>query len=386
MVRPTSLVIIQPHIPRYVVPLFDQLHAALLEHNIELTVVHGQPLGMHSHRADTASPRPWTLEVHSTRIALPAGRAVLVKRVQHAIKTINPDLVIVEQAIKNMEAYPLLIRQSIGGPSIAMWGHGRSYSTSQGAAAAAFKQWLTRRSQWFFAYTQSGANYVVGHGFPRTRTTVLNNTIDTESLRRDLEAVSDVELAEFRARYGLIDGRAALFLGGVDKDKGIDFLFAAAAEAARIMPGFVLLIGGDGAMRPQCEAAQAAGAPIRVLGRLDGHPKALALQATDVLAVPDSIGLVAIDSLVASRPIVGTIHALHGPERDYLETDRTAVFADHNPTDYAAALIGLLSDPERLRVMQAASLSASEAYSLGHTVRAFVDGVLAWDEIRRFNL
>ena len=109
-----------------------------------------------------------------------------------------------------------------------MWGHGRSYSTPQGPRAAYLKQYLTRRSQWFFAYTQAGADHVMANGFPATRLSVLNNTIDTDSLRRDLEAVSDDDVDAFSSRHRLTPGRTALFLGGVDKAKGVDFLLGSA--------------------------------------------------------------------------------------------------------------------------------------------------------------
>ena len=63
-----------------------------------------------------------------------------------ALRAWSPDHVIVEQAIKNLETYPLVLRRTVsGGPRIAMWGQGRSFSTAQSPCEASFKQWLTRR-------------------------------------------------------------------------------------------------------------------------------------------------------------------------------------------------------------------------------------------------
>ena len=35
------------------------------------------------------------------------------------------DLLILEQAIKNLETYPALVGQHLRGPGVAVWGHGR---------------------------------------------------------------------------------------------------------------------------------------------------------------------------------------------------------------------------------------------------------------------
>jgi glycosyltransferase involved in cell wall biosynthesis len=297
----------------------------------------------------------------------------------------NPDLVLVEQAIRNLETYPLLARKAVGGPSVAMWGHGRSYSTPQGPTLAAAKQFLTRRCDWFFAYTQAGAVHVIDHGFPATRVSVLNNTIDTDELQRDLESVSDADIDRFRREYGLTPGRTALFLGGIDQAKGIDFLLESALAAGEQLPGFVLLVGGAGAQLEDVKAAQRSGAPVRALGRLDGVAKALVLRATDVLAIPQWIGLVAVDSLVSGRPIVSTWHNAHSPEQEYLEPGISAVFTDHDVVAYSHGLTQALTSLD-LVTMQGACLAAAPHLSLDHMVDAFVEGVVAWDHVRRSGL
>jgi len=264
-----------------------------------------------------------------------------------------------------------------------MWGHGRSYSTPQGPRASDLKQYLTRRSQWFFAYTQAGADHVISNGFPATRVSVLNNTIDTDSLRRDLQAISDDDVEAFSRRHGLAPGRTALFLGGVDRAKGIDFLLESAHLAAQLLPGFVLLVGGSGAQLSDVQAAERSGAPVRALGRLDGPEKALALRSADVLALPSSIGLVAVDSLVSRVPIVTRDNSTHGPEADYLEDGVTSIRlgSEAGASGYAHALVNLLEDPTRLATMRKACAGEATKYSLDRMVDAFVEGVLAWQDV-----
>jgi glycosyltransferase involved in cell wall biosynthesis len=267
-----------------------------------------------------------------------------------------------------------------------MWGQGRSFSTSQPSYLANAKQWLTRRTKWFFAYTQSGADHVVANGFPRIRTTVLNNTIDTETLRRDLAQIQDQEVADFHLHLGSSPGKTALFIGGVDDSKGIMFLIDAAWQAERLLPGFRLLIAGDGDRRSDVVRAESAGAPIRYLGRLDGKDKALALKGVDVLAIPQWVGLVAVDSLTSGRPIVTTRDCSHSPELEYLTDGVTSVFSHHDSAAYADAVVSLLADTARLRAMETACLLRGGDYSITRMADAFAEGLLAWDEMRRFGL
>lgn len=377
----TKLLIIQPAVPAYRVPLFERLIPRLAAHGVELVVATGGY--EHSKRGDQAKAE-WIRAVPGrVRGNLPSG--LRWRKWSRAMAA--PDLVIVEQAVKNLETYSLLARKGLGGPSVAMWGHGRSYSTPQGTAVAAAKQWLTRRCDWFFAYTQAGADHVISHGFPSERVTVLNNTIDTDALRADLTSVSEDDVAAFARRHGLTQGRTALFLGGVDRAKGIDFLLESAVEAEKRLPGFVLLVGGTGAQAEQVRAAQQTGAPIRALGRLDGPDKALALRAADVLMIPSSIGLVAVDSLVSGVPVITRDNNTHGPEADYLKHDVTSLWRaqDASAQEYATTVLELMKAPERLSTMRDSCLAEAHKYSIDSMVTAFVDGVLAWrqDSVRR---
>lgn len=375
----TKLLIVQPAVPAYRVAFFDKLIQQLRALGVDTLVVTGGY--EHEERADKTQ-NPWSVQVPDRL----ADRFQRVRWRRWSAAAHRPDLVVAEQAIKNLESYPLLARQRLGGPRVAMWGHGRSYSTSQGPAAAALKQFLTRRCDWFFAYTQAGADHVVQHGFPRTRVSVLNNTINTETLEADLARITTDDVEAFQRRHALTTGRTALFLGGVDAAKGIDFLLQSARAAERLLPGFVLLVGGAGQDLPKVQAAQAAGAPVRALGRLDGIEKALALRTADVLAIPEWIGLVAVDSLVAGRPIVSTNHPSHSPEHEYLTPGVTAVFADHEVGAYATAMTDLLGAVAHLRAMQSRCREDADQYTLDRMVDSFTEGVLAWDEIRRAGL
>lgn len=376
---PNRLLIVQPYIPAYRVPLFAAMKAGLARYGIEMAVAAAHAGGADHSRGDdvTASSADFVLDERRMSVG---PKSLLVRQVGPVIESFRPGFVIVEQAIKNAESWPLLLASGRrrDRPAVAMWGQGRSYSTSQSAVAARAKQWLTRRADWFFAYTQAGADYIVANGFTPSRTTVLWNSTDTAALRSDVESLSASDVEAYRAFHGLAAGRTALFLGGIDARKGIPFLLAAAREVAGRLQGFTLLIGGSGEMADDVVREQAAGGPVRYLGRVDGRDRALALAAADVLMLPEWVGLVAVDALATGMPIVTTRHPSHSPEVEYLADGQTAVFSDHEVGSYAFAVAGLLDDRERREQMSHRCQRASEQLSIEHMADNFVGGICRW--------
>ena len=254
--------------------------------------------------------------------------------------------------------------------------------------ASSFKQFVTRRAEWAFLYTPGGAKYVVDAGFPRTRVTVLMNTLATEELQAALDAVSDAEVAAFHTRHRTLPDRTALFLGAVDPVKGTDMIVEAAFAASRELPGTVVAIAGDGPASARLAEEQSRGVPIRVLGRLDGPGKAVALRACRVIAAPRSIGLVAVDALASRTPVLTVDNAMHGPEAEYLVDMDNSIWlpAGVSASKYGQELAGILAAPDRLAQLQEGCRESAERLSLSNMVQRFVDGVLDWREVRAAGL
>lgn len=373
---PTRLLIVQPYIPAYRVPLFREMRKLLTEHGIEMSIAAGAPAGAQVSRGDDETPAHSDFLLDEKRIKF-AGRQLLYRNLSNAMKSCEPDLVVVEQAIKNVENWSLTIRpRQARHPRVAMWGQGRSYSTQQSALEVRAKRWLTRRVDWFFAYTQSGADYVVETGFPPGRVTVLNNSTDTTALKRDLLRVTADEVSFYQAKHGLTPGRTALFIGGVDERKGIRFLIEAAVLVARELPGFKLLIAGSGDLAAMVAREQANGAPIAYLSRVEGETKALAMAASDIMMVPEWVGLVAVDAIAAGLPLVTTHHYSHSPEIEYLRHGSTALFTEHDVASYASGVCAALTQRAKLFDFQE---SAVGGYLSTEAMAArFTEGIMMW--------
>ena len=369
---------LQPYIPEYRVSFFQESRALLRDKGFELVLAASRAGGRLAERGDDRTDLVAD-KVLTSRIVRVGGKPLVIRDLKRVLKEVQPDLVVAEQAIKNLDTYSLLVRQTVkGSPRLGLWGQGRAFSTPQGRAGSFVKRQVTLLSDWFFAYTEQGADFMVQHGMRRERVTVLNNTLDTARLRLDLEAVRPEAIEEFRRRHSLVPGRTALFLGGVDPSKGIDFLLEVADKVAEQIPGFRLVIAGMGSSANQVRHRQSQGDPIAYVGRLEGADKAVALRTADILMIPEWVGLVAVDSLVAGCPIVTTVHPSHSPEFSYLSDRSNAFVFAHDLDAYSGGVVQVMKDPQLLSRVAHQALLNSYEFSMSRMVERFAEGVSSW--------
>jgi glycosyltransferase involved in cell wall biosynthesis len=370
-----QVLVVQPYVPKYRVPFFQRLAVDLHGHGVVLTIARGCPTGFQARRGDMgALPGAVALPQHTFRLG---SRTLLWRRLGDLAR--HCDAVVLEQALHNLEAYPLLaVARLRGGPAVCLWGHGHTYGHRPTTAERAAKDALTRRADWFFAYTDAGARHVIARGLPAERVTVVRNSVDTAAIAAALARITPGQVRAFRARHGLTSGRTAFFLGGLDAPKKIPFLIAAAELTARRLPGFRLLVAGDGAHRGLVEEAAARpGSAVIHLGPVtDADGKALLGAAADVLLMPGAVGLAAVDSLALSTPLITTPGAAHGPEFEYLEDSRNALIVPGGEVEFADSVASLLSDPGRLSALCQAGREDAIRYSVEAMSARFAAGLL----------
>ncbi len=379
------VVVVQSYVPKYRATFFQHVQTCLGAEGVALEVLHGPPLPGHEARRDTTACT-CTVQVPARRLPAPRGRYLMWHQVQR--RAGSADAVVVEQALHNLETYPLLLKQLIGRPAgraprVAFWGHGRTYTRPAGRLGSSIKDTLTRHGAWFFAYTESGAAHVASRGFPRARITVVRNSTDTGELVADRERAEQPGTAEhaeaeaLRQRYGLVPGRTALFLGGLDRPKRIPFLLDSVSRIADQLPGFRLLVAGDGIeQRLVAEAASRPGSPVVTVGRATGRSAALLGAVSDVMLMPGRVGLCAVDSFALRTPIITTDWRWHAPEFEYLVDGRNAAITPDHPAAFAAAAAGLMHDPARLASLSAACATDAADYTAEGMATRFCDGLL----------
>ncbi|MCX4474091.1 glycosyltransferase family 4 protein [Micromonospora sp. NBC_01655] len=105
------------------------------------------------------------------------------------------------------------------------------------------------------------------------------------------------------------DRRVFLYLGALDRHKGVDLLLDAWADAVDAVGG-TLLVGGDGPLRAEVERAAERSRSVRYLGYLDAEGKRAAFLRAGWLVFPsqcaETFGLVCAEALTAARPIIAS--------------------------------------------------------------------------------
>jgi len=354
------------------------LRHELPRHGIEFRVAAASPTGLQAERGDAVSAEG-DFHINQSLIRL-GNSSIQIRRIGEVIRNYRPDMIIIEQAIKNLESWQLLLKASRRPPLIGLWGQGAPFSQNPSPAMARLKTSMTNRARWFFSYTQDGAAYVGQHGFSQDRITILQNSTDTASLRREFAQLTTVDVDAFRTTHSLVHGKTGLFLGGIDSRKGIDFLIQAVRQIQIDEPDFRLLVAGAGSEVELVRLTQTHGLAMTYLGPLEGTEKALALAACDFLLLPQWVGLVATDALAAGRPVVTTDHYTHAPEFSYLCEGTTRLTADHEVKAYANSVVKLIRDSDRLQMMQTHCYQDGANFSIESMGANFVEGITNWAE------
>jgi len=346
------------------------LQERALRDGIEVLVAAGEPHGAQLLRSD-AAPLSSGIRVAQREYRF-LGRRLVMRDTSAALR--GADLVVLEQARRNVDSYEMLARRRSARPMVSLWGHGRDYTRKRGRLDRTIQSWLTTRCDWFFAYTDGGARAVVEQGCSRDRITVVQNSIDTSSLAREIASLSEAEIAKFTSDHDL-RGKTALFIGALDESKRLDFLLASAMIAKEGDRDFRLLVAGDGPQRG--EIARWAGRFdwLGFLGPIRGREKALAMRSSQVLAIPGRVGLVAVDSFAAGLPIVTTTWPWHAPEFEYLRSSDNAVITTDSVRDYASGLNTTLGNPAMLHRLSSACLQDRASFTVEAMADKFLVGI-----------
>lgn len=363
--------IIQPWLPQYRVPFFEDVIRKSAALGIDIHVFHGRPPRSMDSRGDDVVAE-WATEL-PTRFFSFGGRTLSWKSLSLLRHNGPYELVIVEQALKNIETYIIPLLRCT--KRLAFWGHGRTYTEQSTKLMERLKQLLTGCGSWFFAYTAGGARAVISKGFASDRVTVLNNSVDTTALQKDISQLDASVVSGFKCQNDLLN-HTALYIGALDSGKRIPWLIRAAIVAHELDPTFRLLVVGDGHDRRFVEDAATIHDWIIYCGPMFGSSKALPLAACDIIVMPGRVGLAAVDGFAAERPIVTTQWPWHAPEFEYLIDGANSVITYDDELAYGQAIVSLLEDEDRLLLLRRGCKESAEKYSIEHMTEHFIQGVL----------
>lgn len=334
-----DLWIVQPYVPNYRVPFFDGLREVLRGEGIDLRIVAGRPEGAQALRGDAANP-DWLLSADDRVLRLGSRSLTLSSTRRHwkgAAAVIVPHM---GSSIDALSALALRREPQ----RVGVWGHIAPYTAAAHPVDAAVERWQLRRADHVFAYTAGGVDFAIRAGVPLNRTTCVQNAVDTAELEANLRSLSEQEVSDFQASVGAPARPSVLFLGGLDSSKRIDFLADVMNDLDARGSQVHFLIGGRGEQSTLLEPAVSRG-QATMLGYVSAREKATALAASRAIVCPGRVGLLAVDALVAGRPILTTRWPFHAPEIEYLSEGESLFTSTDAPRDFADLVDRVTSGP-----------------------------------------
>jgi glycosyltransferase involved in cell wall biosynthesis len=210
--------------------------------------------------------------------------------------------------------------------------------TGDAARRRIILQTLTRAAQ-VLAVGQPLRERVVALGVPAERVGVFARGVDRQRF-------SPGDGHSARARLGLpADRPIALWVGRMVPVKGLDWLLAAWARVREAVPDALLLLAGDGELRPDLERAAAAfGDSIRLVGSVPNHGLTDWYRAADLVVLPsrsEGVPNVLLEGLACGTPFVASAV---GAVPDLVEPHSRAVPTGDIPA-LAAAITAALGHP-----------------------------------------
>ena len=360
---------------QYRVPFFQRLRSNLHQKGIELRLVVGGGLSEDKSKGDVAD-LDWA-ETRAFRELELMGFTLLWQPGFDIAR--DSDLVITEQASKQIFNVALSLGQGRLKTKHAFWGHGRNFQGSvEGTSGEGLKRFLTRRAHWFFAYNETSAAAAVDAGMHPDRVTAVMNSTDTTRIH-DVRATLPVSTREdVRQELGLGDGPTALYLGGIYAHKRPQFLVDAAVEIQRIIPNFSMVVIGTGSGAATISDAAEAHPWFHHLGPKYGDERVRLAAAADLQLMPGLVGLNVVDGFALGLPTVTTKIDYHSPEIEYLVDGYNGIYtpADATPAEYARSVADLFQDPERLERLQAGAEISGRELTIEDMAERFADGIV----------
>ena len=222
------------------------------------------------------------------------------------------------------------------------------------------------------------SEYTQSLGMSPARISLGHMSADTEGLRRQVEAVTPEERARIRERQGG-GGLAFLYAGRLIELKGVGQLLEGWSRFERACPGGgMLLIAGDGPMRPALERQTRENGlhNVRFLGHVDYDSIAGQYATADVFVLPtleDNWALVIPEAMACGLPVLCSRY--NGACTDLVRDGQNGwVFDPLDPQDTFDRLRGCLNQRERLGGMGRCSQDLIREHTPARAAAAVIEG------------
>jgi glycosyltransferase involved in cell wall biosynthesis len=365
------VLIIQAEMKHYRVPFFTKLHAALRQDGIELAVAYSAQNQKQAARKDGAElPPEFGRKVRGYWFA----ERFLYQSVWREV--LKADLVIVGNENKYLVNPFLLLLSALRQKTVAFWGLGPNMHPDRSAFSEWIKEKMVSTVDWWFAYTETIADYLRQHGMEADRVTNVQNATDTVELRRLLSEIQDDEARQAKVELaGNAASKIGLYCGLLGEIKAIPMLIEAARLVRQRCPDFHLVIVGNGPDRAWVEQAIVGNPWIHYMGSKFGRDSAMLYKIADVFLLAGTAGLAIVDSFAAGLPLIATHLPTHPPEVSYLCDGENGKITPHTASAFADAVVEVLTKPALMATLRHGAARAGSKYTIEAMVENYRAGV-----------
>lgn len=366
-----KVLIIQAEVQHYRIPFYTGLYAALQRDGIDLKVAYSN-----------ANPQ---FPLRKGLVDLPpsVGHKVMgcwfFKRFiyQPLWKEIfSADLVITGSEIKFLINPLLLLMSALKLKRVAFWGLGPNKFPTRSALAEWVKRPFFTCVDWWFAYTESIAEYLRKEGMPGERVTNVQNATDGTEFKRHIDEISDDEVRDAKvALTGSAGSRIGLYSGMLAEIKAIPMLIETAQRVKQRCPEFHLVIIGDGPELPWLENAIAAEPWIHYIGPKFGRERAPYYKMADVFLLAGTAGLAVVDCFAVGLPLLVTDLPTHPPEITYVVDGENGRVTLHDADAFATSIVETLSDPVAMERLRRGARASSTRYTMEAMIDNYSTGI-----------
>ena len=355
-----KLLIVQQIIPPFRVEFFRELSESS---DLKLTVAAG-PSSLQSARQSVLSSDSYAV-IKLKNINFPfLGGLIWQSGLLRQIIKQNPDVLILEFNIRILSNLLILIYSKIFNKKLIWWGHGLGHSKSK------FLKWvricLAQQASGLILYSNMNSKIFDKYRSEKFKLVVSNNSMNTEKIKY------------FREPYETTTRDSILFIGRLVPHKKVSTLMFAFKSVLKFYEGKIkLVVIGEGPERPEIEKlARKLGIEnfVNFAGEVTEEKLLCHFFNRSLLSVsPGAVGLSIIHSFAYGLPMIISKNETHGPEISVADIGRNSEMPQiDNPDDLGNAIISLLSNSGKLKIMSNNCLkSCDEHYSIRNMVREF---------------
>ena len=362
--------IVYRFLPQYRVDFFEGLRSRLGREDIDLRLFYGKnDRNLKMDEEDLS----WGTVVSQTEFNI-FGRQLLFQYLPDSIYESN--LIILMQENKILSNYKIAFLARKRCVRTALWGHGTNFQDKANSIANWWKRRYSGKVEWWFAYTATVAQLLLGMPFPKDRITVVNNAIDTRRLMSDLASITEKQKRKLREELHLGEGPVGIYCGSMYPEKRLPFLFEACEIVRQTIPQFELILIGAGPDSRLAEDFAATRDWVHYVGPRFSLERVPYFSLSHVFLMPGLVGLAVLDSFALGTPIITTKYPFHSPEIEYLENGRNGLISEDNIPAYAQSVIDAIRDPLLLPFLRDNATKDAEKYTVEAMVSNFADGIL----------